>query len=373
MGTVPTYQEDGPLISNDQNPDVDPSEALDPSAVTIQNRIGDGNFGKVYKGTVRSSGSCRSDGKVTYVAIKKPRSDEARNFADEVDRMVRIEVAGGDPNIVKVLGYVHGDDPLLILELHMRGSLDKVLRESIASSLPIAPVQLTTYGLQVARAMCFLERHDMVHRDVAARNVLVSEKNECKLADFGLSRDVASKHYYRAGPNSAPIPVRWMAPETLDKTKQISTCASDRWSFAVLLWEIFNLCCTHCGWPYVDIVDSEILAHEILQHITIETNRLQKPDLCTAEVYKLMLECWSYDPNERPLFVEICERLDLELSQSAGPGGCLQPHTHVRATASKKVKPYATARDPQSPAAPAPKKVKPYATARDPQSPALDA
>jgi serine/threonine protein kinase len=342
MGTVPNDQEDGSLITDvaemvDQNPSVDP-KALDRSAVTIQNRIGDGNFGKVYKGTVRLIGSCRSDVKVTDAAIKKPRRNEAHNFADEMNRMLRIDDAGGDPNIVKVLGYVHGDDPLLILELHTRGSLETVLRKSIASPLPIAPVQLTTYGLQVARAMWFLERHDMVHRDIAARNVLLSENNECKLADFGLSRNVASKHYYRAGPNSASIPVRWMAPETLDETQKISTCASDRWSFAVLLWEIFSLCCTQCGWPYVDIVDSEIL-----QHITIETNRLQKPDLCTAEVYELMRQCWSYDPNERPSFVGIRARLELELSdQRAGPGGCLQQHTCVRPPAApKEVKPYA--------------------------------
>ena len=72
-----------------------------------------------------------------------------------------------------------------------------------------------------------------------ARNVLLTKDTACKLADFGLARDVVRKDYYRLNAASAPIPVRWMAPEVL--SHGMCSPAGERWSFGVLLWEIYSL------------------------------------------------------------------------------------------------------------------------------------
>ena len=45
--------------------------------------------------------------------------------------------------------------------------------------------------------MGFLETNLIVHRDLAARNVLLTSEKQCKVADFGLSRNTAGKDYYR--------------------------------------------------------------------------------------------------------------------------------------------------------------------------------
>ena len=75
-----------------------------------------------------------------------------------------------------------------------------------------------------------------------------------QIADFGLSRNTGGKDYYRRNANSAPIPVRWMAPETL--THDVSTLSSDRWSFGVLMWEMY----TFGERPYAGMQNKEVRA-----------------------------------------------------------------------------------------------------------------
>ena len=78
---------------------------------------------------------------------------------------------------------------LLVLELCGRGSLKSVLAACRANPPPTQ--QLTGCGCHVALAMTFLESNGLLHRDIAARNVLVTDGLVCKLADFGLAVGVS--------------------------------------------------------------------------------------------------------------------------------------------------------------------------------------
>ena len=117
----------------------------------------------------------------------------------------------------------------------------------------------------------------------------------CKVADFGLSRAVGSKDYYRMRDESAPIPIRWMAPETLrDGT---SDTKGDVWSYGVFLWEVYTL----GNRPYPELSNGEIQAH-------IEGGaRLPQPKLCPTPIYQLMSGCWSLLPAIRPSFDAVAE------------------------------------------------------------------
>ena len=55
----------------------------------------------------------------------------------------------------------------------------------------------------------------VIHRDLAARNVLVGEGMVAKIADFGLSRQLDTKDYYRPAQTNSMLPLRWLAPEVL--------------------------------------------------------------------------------------------------------------------------------------------------------------
>ena len=93
---------------------------------------------------------------------------------------------------------------------------------------------------RIAQALAHLEKLLVIHRDVAARNVLVGAgPTDVKLGDLGAARSVFREESREYTATSDHLPVRWMAPETLRDGKFSS--ASDVWSFGVVLWEMVTL------------------------------------------------------------------------------------------------------------------------------------
>lgn len=136
-----------------------------------------------------------------------------------------------------------------------------------------------------------------MHRDLAARNVLLAG-HTCKIADFGLSREVltAEKDYYTAT-GGARIPIRWTAYESLFFRKFSSS--SDVWAFAVVLHEIF----ADGGHPYAKHSNREVV------RLVDEGFRLPPQHGCPRGIYALMIACWHPDPSLRPTFPHLVHDL----------------------------------------------------------------
>ncbi|KAJ8948355.1 hypothetical protein NQ318_019340 [Aromia moschata] len=145
--------------------------------------------------------------------------------------------------------------------------------------------ELQQFAFQIANGMAWLEKIPITHRDLAARNILITSDKVLKISDYGMSRP---------GPyvnqKSKKVPLRWMAIESIEVQKWDNK--SDVWSFGVVLWEIGTL----AGFPYEQIPDVRIL-----QELR-KGRRLERPKICTDELYALMLQCWSEDPGKRPSF-----------------------------------------------------------------------
>jgi serine/threonine protein kinase len=152
------------------------------------------------------------------------------------------------------------------------------------------------------KGMVYLSSKNFVHRDLAARNCLISKKLIVKIGDFGLSRDIYSKHYYRSN-NKIPLPYKWMAPESIEKG--LYNIQTDIWSYGVLFWEILS----RGSDPYPTIENSKIL-----QHIKAG-NRLPQPLYGSEIFYKLLTHCWSYKPEFRPNFPYIFHFISIFLNE----------------------------------------------------------
>jgi len=146
-----------------------------------------------------------------------------------------------------------------------------------------------------------LRKKKIVHRDLGARNLLVSQedgKYVVKIADLGLSREV-QEDFYDA--KNSTFPVKWSPPEVIERRH--FTSKSDVWSFGIVLWEIFM----YGKIPYSSLSNSETV------QFVLSGKRLDKPTICPEEVYKVMLQCWHIDPERRPSFKSLFDQLVLIL------------------------------------------------------------
>ena len=88
-------------------------------------------------------------------------------------------------HIIKLVGICSESPVMIVMELAKHGELRSYLQFH-SQSLEIPTLVLFSY--QLSTALSYLESKKFVHRDIAARNVLVSAHDCVKLADFGLSR-----------------------------------------------------------------------------------------------------------------------------------------------------------------------------------------
>lgn len=157
---------------------------------------------------------------------------------------------------------------------------------------------LMRFSYQVAQGLDFLSTRNCIHRDVAARNVLLTDVGVAKICDFGLARDIRNDDSYIVQGN-ARLPVKWMAPESIFQC--VYTVQSDVWSYGVLLWEIFSL--GKSPYPNV-VVDTNFYM------MIKDGGHMDQPDYAPAEMYELMRRCWSLEPTDRPTFKMIGQIID---------------------------------------------------------------
>ncbi|XP_004714049.1 ephrin type-A receptor 1 [Echinops telfairi] len=270
---------------------LDFTHELDPAALVVDTVIGEGEFGEVYRGSLRLPGQeCKT------VAVKTLKDTSPDGHWWSFLREATIMGQFSHPHILRLEGVITRRKPIMIITEYMdRGALDAFLREREDQ---LSPTQLTAMMQGIASGMSYLSDHNYVHRDLAARNVLVNEGLCCKVSDFGLTRllDNFEGTYETQG---GKIPIRWTAPEAI--AHRIFTCASDVWSFGIVMWEVLSF----GDKPYGDMSNQEVMK-------SIEDGyRLPPPVDCPATLYELMKSCWAYDRANRPPF----HQLDAHLEQ----------------------------------------------------------
>ncbi|XP_043923186.1 focal adhesion kinase 1 isoform X4 [Protopterus annectens] len=255
--------------------------------------IGEGQFGDVHQGVYMGS-----ENPAMAVAIKTCKnctSDSVREkFLQEALTMRQFD----HPHIVKLIGVITENPVWIIMELCTLGELRSFLQVR-KYNLDLA--SLILYAYQLSTALAYLESKRFVHRDIAARNVLVSSTDCVKLGDFGLSRYMEDSTYYKA--SKGKLPIKWMAPESINFRR--FTSASDVWMFGVCMWEILM----YGVKPFQGVKNNDVIGR-------IENGeRLPMPQNCPPTLYSLMTKCWAYDPSRRPRFTELKTQLSTILEE----------------------------------------------------------
>ncbi|PRP74128.1 hypothetical protein PROFUN_06453 [Planoprotostelium fungivorum] len=281
--------------------------------------IGRGGFGVV----------SRAEWRQTCVAVKQIKAEQVseqqvKGFLQEVVILQRLrshpvsdiegERVTERQNVVMYIGFCFPPQPLaLVTEYCEGGSLygeERLMKHKVTSidylknkGEEMTAQQERNFIEGIALGLIHLHSERVIHRDMAARNILLSRHLEPKLSDFGevlgmsreqLSTDSTNCTYSDVGP------LKWMAPEAINE-REYST-KSDVWSYGVVIWEII----TRGETPYATLT-----AVEAAIGVTNRGLRLRIPPGTDAHLYKLMMMCWQAEANDRPSMREICDCLDL--------------------------------------------------------------
>lgn len=179
---------------------------------------------------------------------------------------------------------------------------DETITENAVSVYEELLMDLLTYADHVSLGMAYLSSLNYVHKDLALRNCIIGYDYVVKVTtDTELAKARYPEMY------SIGLPIRWMSPESL--FTNTFTTQSDVWSYGVVLWELITL----GEVPYSPITDTDLISA-----ITGDPEfTLDKPKLCSENVFAVMTGCWSREPIYRPSFLQLHEQInELTISSS---------------------------------------------------------
>lgn len=265
-------------------------------------QIEEGQFGPVYRANRQSETVC------VPVALKPIKSSLSSQFdVSNFLREMAIIKCIRHPNVAQVYGVVNEANWIVMEYLH-NGDLKHFLMHKKQHVF-----SLLKYMLNISMGMHYLSAKGFIHRKLAARNILVSEHEVCKVADLDLGQGWTTSHApstttaatIAAAMGNIPEGVqdpysmlRWMAPENV--LNQHFSMASDVWSYGVVVWEMFNPAET----PYREC-DDRTCAERIVQGYLMEV-----PRECPERVAKIVKACWYQNPANRPSFLYISSLLN---------------------------------------------------------------
>ncbi|KAI8007770.1 Rust resistance kinase Lr10 [Camellia lanceoleosa] len=279
----------------------------------FKDKLGEGGYGSVYKGKLRSG---------HLVAIKvlgKPKAN-GQEFINEVATIGRIHHV----NVVQLIGYcAERSKRALIYDFMPNGSLEKYIF-SQEGYIPLSCKQIYEISLGVAHGIEYLHRGcdvQILHFDIKPHNILLDENFTPKVSDFGLAK-LYSTDDSIVTLTAARGTMGYMAPELFYKNIGGVSYKADVYSFGMLLMEMtgrrrnLNAFADHTSQIYFPswIYDQFKEGRDIEMG---ETN--EEEGVMVKKMIIVALWCIQMKPSDRPSMNKVVEMLEGNVEQLQMP------------------------------------------------------
>mmetsp|Transcript_14931 Transcript_14931/g.29311 ORF Transcript_14931/g.29311 Transcript_14931/m.29311 type:complete len:365 (-) Transcript_14931:140-1234(-) len=256
----------GSKISLDNN---DPGQIF-----KMQAKIGQGSYGSVYKAIDTRDGS--------VVGLKLLVFDA--ESLDDIKKEIQILQQCQSDYIVALKGVFCKDKTIWIaMEYCAAGSLSDMMT---VCRRKLSEIQIACVMKMSLEGLMYLHRCQIIHRDVKAANVLVSETGDCKLADFGVSSEIATTLSRKQTVIGTP---NWMAPEVIKASAYNDR--ADIWSLGITAIEL-----AEGQPPHSDV-------HPMTAMFNIPSApppKLKQQSKWTQNFHNFLHLCLQKDPTKRP-------------------------------------------------------------------------
>ncbi|KAJ3022605.1 Mitogen-activated protein kinase kinase kinase kinase 3 [Thoreauomyces humboldtii] len=251
----------------------------------LMEHIGTGSYGEVFKARSRTTGE--------MAAIKVIKL-EAGEELDEVLHEVNFLRECNHRNVVSYIGCymkrgsVKGQKHIwIVMEFCGGGSVEAAYKGLRA---PLKEQEVATIIRESLIGLSFLHSCNKMHRDIKCGNILMTEKGQIKIADFGVStqltRTFSKRHTFIGTPY-------WMAPEVITAEQQGTAYDSqaDIWSLGITAMEM-----AECSPPMFDMHPMRVL----FMIPKLEPPKLKENSNWSDAFRDFLHTCLEKDPDKRP-------------------------------------------------------------------------
>ena len=233
---------------------------------TINSQIGRGAQGIVHLATHNKLGR--------KVAIKSlhPELITSASHKDRFIKEAELLAQLNHPSIVIVYDYIDDDGFHLVMEYLDGNPIDFYIREI---SGPIKEIRAIDIFIKILEGLKHIHEKNIVHRDIKPSNIMIDDKDNIKLLDFGIAKDYQNDpQLTRLGQNVGGTPM-YMSPEHISNTK--INMQSDIYSLGITFWQMLT-----GKSPYENLTEGEIYSRverdalppiqDVYPHVSIRMN-----------------------------------------------------------------------------------------------------
>lgn len=254
----------------------------------IHEQIGSGAYSTVFRACEKKLG--------VEVALKIMDMEDQNFNYEQIYNEVHMLAAIHHSHIIKCYtSFCYEDKCYLVMPLIDHGSCSTIMEKNMPHGFK-DEILLATIMKSILEAIVYLHKHDHIHRDIKAGNILIDKTGNVYLGDLGIATSILEKGSRRKKHTLLGSPC-WIAPEiiecSLDETKQYDEKV-DIWSFGIMAMELAYGQPPYIRYPtlkiFMTILNEKPPTCEIYNDHTYKFSR---------NFYRMIEKCLKKNPNER--------------------------------------------------------------------------